>query len=51
MSSQQERLALAMLVKPLVFVLILAIAYPFKLLVQRKLKNSKWRSILLRRIN
>jgi hypothetical protein len=51
MSTQQERLAWAMLLKPFAFVLLLGIAYPFKIWVQRAMREGKLKSLLLRRIN
>jgi hypothetical protein len=48
---QSAVIALTMLVKPFALVLLLSVAYPFKLLVQRKMKEGKLKQLLLRRIN
>lgn len=48
---QSEVVALAMLIKPLGLILLLAAAYPFKLLVERYMRDGKLKRLLLRRIN
>lgn len=48
---QSAVIALTMLVKPLILIALFSMAYPFKLLVQRKMKDGKLKRLLLRRIN
>jgi hypothetical protein len=43
--------ALVMLFRPLVLILLLAIAWPFKKLIQVKMREGKLKSLLLYRIN
>ncbi len=40
----------AMALRPLALVLILAAIYPVRLLVQRRMKPGKFKSLLLRRV-
>lgn len=51
MNQQQHLIFLTMLFKPLGLLLLLGLAYPFKLLVQRRMKDGRLKRLLLRRIN
>lgn len=39
-----------MLLKPLVLLVLLSAAYPFRILVMRKMKDGKLKRLLLRRV-
>ncbi len=47
----QSQIALTMLLKPLGFLLLLGIAYPFRIWTQRFLPEGRIKRLLLRRIN
>ena len=51
MSDGTGMTGLAMLLRPIGLLVFLGMAYPFRILVQRKMKDGKLKRLLLRRIN